>query len=273
VSLTRGFIQHGADLLAKDNDGLTPFDIAFENDNDPFDPTSDLDAVQDYILTVAYKDQVFEEQGNRSIHAILEAAEYRYLVEEEEPEEEQENEEESVQQQQQTLQICLPVGKLTVDKFRLLLRSFDGDLMRHEDDTGAIPFHVACRTAAPPQILGILLEEFPGALHVTDDNNSLPIHFACQADAPSLSVLQFLLERDPAAVRALDNTGALPLHRLCRAKPPDDTVTLLLAAYEGSISVRTNNGVLPFTVACQTRASLSVMLILLRAYPDALEDM
>jgi len=145
--------------------------------------------------------------------------------------------------------------------------------MRQHDNTGALPFHVACRTAAPVEILSLLLQEYPGALHVTNNNGSFPSHCACQANAPSLAVPQFLVEREPAAVRALDNTGALPLHRLCGSNPLDNALALLLDAYEGTIFVRTYTGVSPFIVACQTRAPLSVMLILLRAYPDTLEDM
>jgi len=239
--LVQEFIQYGADLLAADEDGNTPFDVAI---------AAEEGEIANYILTVAYKDQVFAHEGNRSIYAILEGAEYQDLVEEDESEEEQDTDEESllqhqqqivlednsekeqdadeesVQQQQRViLQVCLPIGKLTVNQFRALLQSFGGVLMRQPDNTGAIPFHVACQTAAPAEILNLLLEEYPGALQIADNNNSLPIHFACQANVPSLGMLNFLLERDPAAVRALDNTGSLPLHHLCRSKPLDDTVS------------------------------------------------
>jgi len=127
------------------------------------------------------------------------------------------------------------------------------------------------RSAAPVKILKRLLQEFPGALYLTDNKGSLPLHFACQGSSPSLEVLQFLWQQDPTAVRTLDNTGSLPLHRLCRANSLVDAVTFLLAAYEGSISMRTNIGELPFIVACKSRASLSVILVMLRAHPDALQ--
>jgi len=69
--LVQEFIQHGADLLATDEDGDAPFDVAGRMGEGE---------IADYILTVAYKDQVLEKEGNRSIHAILDVAEYRYLV-------------------------------------------------------------------------------------------------------------------------------------------------------------------------------------------------
>jgi len=170
-------------------------------------------------------------------------------------------------QQQQILEIGLPVGKLTVDQFRALLRSFGGDQIRHRDTAGALPFHTACQTAAPVEILSLLLEEYPGALHMTDNNNCLPIHFACQAQSPSLAVFQFLLGVDPAAVRTRDNTGSLPLHHLSGSKPPEDAVALLLAAYDGSVSARRNNGDLPLMVAYKTRASLGVCLVFAAPLP------
>jgi len=89
---------------------------------------------------------------------------------------------------------------------------------------------------------------------------------------PCNAVLQFLLQRDPESAEALDNTGALPLHRFCGAKPPYDAMEVLFKAVSGSISVQTNSSEMPFVVACKTRASESAMLLLLKAYPDALED-
>jgi len=48
----REFIQHGADPLDADEDGDTPFDLALATE-------------LDHILTVAYKDQLVEHEGNR----------------------------------------------------------------------------------------------------------------------------------------------------------------------------------------------------------------
>jgi len=241
-------IRHGADLLATDGRGRTPFDIA------------NFAGATDYILTVAYRDQLVNQEGNRAIHAILETAEYRYVVV---------NQQQQQQQQRQTLQIQLPVGRLTTDQFRALLRSFGNNFMSHADNTGAIPFHTACRNEAPVEILDLLLHAQPGALTVTDNSGFLPLHSACRTAAP-VEILKFLLQRDPASVQVRDNAGALPLHRLCGSKPTVDAVELLLKAFEGSISVRMNNGDLPLMVAYKTRASLDVCLVLLRAYPDAL---
>jgi len=214
-----------------------------------------------------------EREGNRAIHSILEVADCRYFVEEDNSEEEEDNDEESVQQQKQTLRVYLPIGKLTLDHFRSLLQSFDGNLMHQQDDTGAVPFHVACRTDAPVEVLELLLQEYPGAVRIADNRGSLPMHVACSADAPSRAVLQLLLDRSPTALHARDHSVALPMHCLCASDPPVDAVALLLRENHGSISKRNDNNDLPFTVACKTRASLGVLLVLLRAYPDALEDL
>jgi len=263
VELVQELIFHGADLLATDNDGNTPFDDAIRNrDNE----------VADYILTIAYRDLLVGRDGNRAVHGIFEAARYQYVVLQQRRRRRQQQQ----QQQQQTLQIQLPVGRLTRFHFRTLLRSFDRVLMRQQDKTGAVPFHIACRTGAPAEILKPLLKKFPGALHIAVDNSdslpgSLPLHCACQAQSPSLEVLQFLVNQDPAAVRALDNAGALPLHLLCGCHPPDNSVDFLLAEYEGSISVKADNGYLPLMVSCKNGASHSVVGTVMRTYPDALK--
>jgi len=250
--------RHGADILTVDQDGYTPFDRTYGE-------------AADYILTVAYREHVIEHEGNRAMHAILEAAQYRYLVDEDDSDSEEDDAEEPL------LQVRLPLGRLSIHGFlslvRALLRSFDGNPLLQPNNTGALPFHVACRSGAPVEILIVLLEEYPEALNIADDNGSLPIHFACQANNPSLAVLKFLLERIPGTIFVRDNTGALPLHRLCEAEPSKDSMVFLLEAYNGSVSVRTNSGDLPVMLACTARASQSVVGILLRAYPDALEYM
>jgi len=238
----RELLQHGADLLAVDDYGHTPFDRASTN-NISHPQTSN------YIITSSYNNLLVARHGNQAIHAALEVAQYRCVVQQ-------------YPRRRTLLRVQLPVGTLAFDQFRALLQSFDINFLRQRNNNGAIPFHVACRTAAPVEILDLLLQEFPGALRIADNSGSLPIHVACQANAPSL-----------AAVRARDHTGALPLHRLCSSNPAVNTVELVVNAHEGSLSARTNSGDLPFTGACKTGASLSVVYRLLRAYPDVLENM
>jgi len=52
------FIQHGADVLAADDDGDAPFDAAM---------TSGEDNIVDCVLTEACKDQVVEQEGDRTL--------------------------------------------------------------------------------------------------------------------------------------------------------------------------------------------------------------
>jgi len=279
--LFRNTFQRGADLQAANEDGNTPFDIARESN------------VKDHILA-AYKDQVVEREGNRAMHAILEAAEYGAA-------------QPWWSRKKLPCRIKLPVGELTVDELLTPLQSFDSNLMLQADDTGALPFHIACRTVAPVQILDFLWDAPLEVPDVPANGNAFPIHFACQAKSPSLEVLDFLLDRDfsgrnlrerdstgalplhvlcesnPSlealqvlleeyheAARTQDNEGALPLHRLCGAKPSVDAVKVLLEEYEGSISVKNKNGDSPFTVACKSRASPCVVWVLLRAKIRAL---
>jgi len=251
LEIVREFVQHGADLRAVTDLGHTAWDAAYRHDE------SD---VADYLLTEAYKDQMVDQEGTRAVHAILEVAVYRYL-------------EADDSGNQRNLQVRLPIGRLTVDKFRSLLQCFDTGLMRQQDSNGTLPFHVACRGGAPVEILRLVLEEYPDAQNVADNRGYFPIHYACQAVAPSLDVIRFLSEQHPASVFAQTSSGALALHLLCGAKPADNVVRFLLQLYEGSISVTTNDGDLPLMVACKTRASESVVQLLLRGYPDALEYM
>lgn len=73
-------------------------------------------------------------------------------------------------------------------------------------------------------------------------------------------------------MRVRDNAGWLPLHCACGANPSVGVVEYL-APLGGAISESTDNGYLPLMVACTTGASVDVVNMLLKAYPDALQDM
>ena len=169
-----------------------------------------------------------------------------------------------------SLQVQLPLGKLTLDHFQTLFQLFPANSFRSGDNDGALPLHIACQLGAPVEILRLLVQKYAAALQTTDNNGDLPLHAACRAAAPSLDGIRFVVEQDPNAVQAANNAGALPLHLLCGSRPPVQTVQYLLGLFQGALAIRTNAGDLPLMVACKASSSESVLQVLLRADPDAL---
>ena len=168
--------------------------------------------------------------------------------------------------------IILPLGKLTLDHFRILLHSLDHLMTRTQDDSGMLPIHIACQTKAPVEVLALILEHDPTTLHIADSNGNLPLHECCCGDVVDSSV-RFIVEQGGVGTLAARNSheGALPLHILCGSTNPSlRTVQYLIQSFPGSVEARTNEGLYPFMIAaCESStASLSVVYELVRTHPN-----
>ena len=218
-------------------------------------------AVVEYLLQ-RYAEKVTEREGSHALHAILRAATYFRTG--------------TGIRLPPPLQVQLPVGKLTEDHFQTLLQSFaQPNLICSRDGDGGLPLHVAASVDTPNEILLLLVQEHPAALHTRDYTGAVPLHAACQAAPPSSkNTIPLLVELDPAAVHTPNHDGALPFHLLCGANdPPVDAVKHLSHLYPGLVSALTADGALPVMLACEattSSSSLDVIQELLTVHPDAL---
>ena len=248
----------GADLFGIATIDKTAFDIARDRHRR---------RVQHYLLH-AYVEKVTAREGRQAIHSILQAATFSYVLT---------YPHHPRRRHLRSLQVQLPLGKLTLDHFQTLLQLFPATTFRTRDNTGALPLHIACRVGASIEILRLFVQAYAAALQTTDNNGDRPLHAACQADSPSLDLdapslesIRFVVEQDPTAVQAANNDGALPVHLLCGSRPSVQAVQYLVGLFQGSLEVRTHQGDLPLMLACKASSSESVLQVLLTAYPDAL---
>ena len=131
LDIVQELMDSGADMFARNYDGRTPFDQA-------------KPCIREYLLA-RYKTAVFEREGDLSLHSILRGAIYSFSDVGLPP--------------HLPLQVTLPLGTLTLEEMRTLVRSFDGNLIRSEDDNGELPLHTAWRLRAPVEIVTILVEQ------------------------------------------------------------------------------------------------------------------
>ena len=156
----------------------------------------------------------------------------------------------------------------------MLLQSLDTELIRHRDDSGKLPIHMACRSNVPVEVLALMLEHDAATLHMADNTGALPLHECCCGAVDDSSV-RFLVEHGGVGTLAARNLeeGALPLHVLCGSTNPSlRTVRYMIQSFTGSVAARTNAGQYPFMIAaCESStASLSVVYELIRTDPDLL---
>ena len=254
LDVVQELVARGAGLFVTADDGKTAFDYAFDRGHNN---------VVDYLLR-AYVEKVTAREGLQAIHSILQAATFSYVA--------------PHPPLVLSLQVQLPLGKLTLNQFQALLQLFPANCFRSGDNDGALPLHIACQVGAPVDILRLLVQAFAAAFQIADGNGGLPLHTACKGAAPSLELIRYVVEQDPNAVQAANNDGALPLHLLCgsrlhllsRSKPSVQTVQYLLGMFQGALAMRTHRGDLPLMVACKAYCSESVLQVLLTAHPEAL---
>merc|ERR1719395_171905 len=96
-------------------------------------------------------------------------------------------------------------------------------------------------TEPEPDVVSLLLESYPAAIHSSSARGKLALHLAAEAGA-SPRIVQILLEKFPRAVIIQDARGYLPYH------------------YARMGSVR---------MGVRRRASLEVVDLLLSQYPEA----
>ena len=250
--------QHNADMLAVDEDGDTPFDVAARS--------SSPGGVVDYLLQV-YGNKMTQDHGRHALHVILRSAVYSFV------------EEWGFRPPLLPLRIHLPLGKLKLKHFRSLLHyldTWDTEVIRKRDKSGNLPIHIACEANAPVEIFSLLVGMNSATLQIADRKGSLPIHLLCCCGTTPTddASVRYLVEQEGGVgtLVARNHKGALPLHNLVASTNPTlTTVQYLIQSFPGAVTARTaDEGLYPFMVAaCDTSsASLSVVYELARANPS-----
>ena len=243
-------VEHNANMLVVDKNGNTPLDMATH---------SDAADRKHALLIECYGEKLTQEHDRLALHAVLGAAECSFA------------EARGFHLPQNPIRIHLPLGKLTLQHFDMLLHSLDPELIRNRDDSGKLPIHIACRDTAPAEILALIVEHDATTLYIADSTGALPLHDCCSGTVDDSSV-RFLVEHGGVATLAARNhQGALPLHNLCGSTNPSlRTVQYMIQSFSGSVAAQTNAGQYPFMIAaCESStASLSVLYALVRTNPD-----
>ncbi|CAB9512652.1 Ankyrin Repeat [Seminavis robusta] len=154
---------------------------------------------------------------------------------------------------------------------------------------GSLPLHCACSALANDSnhwgryqlrrflaSIQFLLEADTGA--AMDNENSsleLPIHILLSGRQQEVGlgireiVVEDLVEAHPKALETKNGHGHLPLH-LAVLFQSTEIVQFLVWEYPAAACVQDNQGNLPFTLAVEARRPMSILLVLLRAFPQVL---
>ena len=150
-------------------------------------------------------------------------------------------------------------------------------------DAQVLPLHQASAVAqVPVDVVQLLLQTYPAAVQETESSyQRLPLHCACRTAADPL-VVRLLLQADwdfagrqqdspvtPACLQP-DVLGRLPLHYALSNGAHPETIRALLQAAPQSAQGVDARGWTPLHVACSTGCSLTILQQLYAAYPPAI---
>ena len=131
--------------------------------------------------------------------------------------------------------------------------SHPADLAKGQTGTKLLPLHLACEKGAPLQVIKVLLNANPSAVHAKCGPDRLPLHclLAAAASYPlSDNAVSTLIEAYPNACRIADKDGNLPIHYACLATPCSDNIfTSILSMYPEAAYQRNTAGDYPLHVA------------------------
>jgi hypothetical protein len=197
---------------------------------------------------------------DNSLHVILAAAKYSL------------DKDDEFHPPRNPLRIRLPLGKLTLQHFRMLLRSLNIESIRNHDDNGKLPIHIACQANAPVEVLSMLVEMDSATLQIADHTGALPIHSLCRScNRAEYASVRYLVEQGGVGTLVARNrNGAMTLHILCGSTSPSlQTVQFLVQSFPGSVEAQTNVEQYPFMVAASESSSafLSIVYELVRTIP------
>ena len=159
-----------------------------------------------------------------------------------------------------------------LDVLRFLIDS-DPESVQFPGGYSSVPFLMACQnTNATVELLNILLEYWPEAIHQTDVSGENAMHLLSSNDEldeqASEELFHFILGKKFDLLRETDLDEYLPIHCAARHKSPK-FCQLLLDAYPESLKIGVE-GSLPFHEACYGGLRVDTVKFLHKLYPECI---
>lgn len=126
-----------------------------------------------------------------------------------------------------------------------------------------LPLHHASAIGCEPEIIGLLLEDYPQAASVLTRKQDSALSLACSCNR-SVETVRLLIRANREAMVKKNDYGFAPLHCVCRAyQPRMAIVEELLEACPSSIALKTHAGETPVHLACSNSGAFVGVIQLL----------
>ena len=84
------------------------------------------------------------------------------------------------------------------------------EAVRHANNNGILPIHIAAITSKPPEFCRELIEAFPGSERISGVIGGLPLHYASSHN--TVATVEYFYKLHPDAINHSTATGLYPIH-------------------------------------------------------------
>eukprot|EP00568_Trieres_chinensis_P000390 CAMPEP_0183309478 /NCGR_PEP_ID=MMETSP0160_2-20130417/25367_1 /TAXON_ID=2839 ORGANISM="Odontella Sinensis, Strain Grunow 1884" /NCGR_SAMPLE_ID=MMETSP0160_2 /ASSEMBLY_ACC=CAM_ASM_000250 /LENGTH=475 /DNA_ID=CAMNT_0025473515 /DNA_START=115 /DNA_END=1539 /DNA_ORIENTATION=- len=162
---------------------------------------------------------------------------------------------------------CAPLS------LNILLEAYGPDEIKEIPENGMTALHWACCCGASVDVVRKFVSVFPGAATVKEESEWFtPLHYATNglADFPTnKELIGVLVSVCPAAVSLMDGNGNTPIFYAIRHEAPASIIETLVDDQNSILGQSNAFGVLPLEHAMDVGASLEIIQVLVRKYPEA----
>lgn len=163
--------------------------------------------------------------------------------------------------------VCAKKPPLTVVK--ALVQASEAQVLVKGDNHGRTPLAIAISSNASLDIIEFLLDTEPRAASVQDHLDRLPLHLACIGyDYGQLELVRLLIAVNSQACRHESRNGRTPLHLAIEGGASVHVIQLLTKTFPEAVEMAAC-GMSPLNCAIRQMASVQVIQTLVRARPEA----
>jgi len=171
---------------------------------------------------------------------------------------------------------------VALEQLKFLVHRYP-ESIRHADNYGCLPIHLACMGKSPEFCL-VLIEAYPGSERIADHHGALPLHIACKQN--TVATVEYFYKLYPDAINHATAQGIYPIHGaiigLRHRESPIAAVDIVqfLLGCDPTVKLQKFRGFQSLLhVACKREytdsnmnAALQIIKTMYDAYPEAIED-